>query len=248
MIDPVLTEKYRSASRRLVLLDYDGTLVNFATIPEHATPTQNLLDILLRLIDSPHTRVIVITGRAQQEIDKFLGHLPITIIAEHGAMIKDKGEWQCQINPNSSWKNKVLPVLNKMTLSCPHSFIEEKQYSLAWHYRNADINNGIACSRELIISLDNILRSDNLRITDGNKVVEITTLETNKGKAIQFLINPAIYDCILCIGDDRTDEDMFESLLETENAFTVKVGVGDTRAKYRLDNVEQVVLFLQQLE
>ena len=247
MIELQLIEKYKNAYKKLVLLDYDGTLVNYSPLPDKATPPDQLLGVLEKLIRFPQTRVIVITGRRIHDIDNFLGHLPIDIMAEHGALNKVNGKWEKLTQDDGSWKNKVLPLLNRITLTCPNSFVEEKHFSLTWHYRNVETNTGFIHSRELIRLLENVAQSYNLRIIDGKKVVEIVTAEIDKGKAVRQLIEPNDYDGILCIGDDETDEDMFRYLKKYENAVTIKVGKEKTFAKYRLETVEEVILLLEKL-
>ena len=93
----------------------------------------------------------------------------------------------------------------------------------------------------------NQTNTNDLRIIDGNKTVEIMTKEVNKGKAINDLIKNNNYDYVLSIGDDVTDEDMFEALKDDENSITIKVGSGNTSAKYRLDSPADVIQFLEQL-
>ena len=114
LIKEELIKKYKNATNKLVLLDYDGTLVDYSPIPERAIPSEKLLDVLIKLIEQPQTKIILISGRSNQDIEKLLGHLPIDIIAEHGATIKENGEWKKQIVDNGSWKNKVLPILKKL--------------------------------------------------------------------------------------------------------------------------------------
>lgn len=247
MIDTDLIKKYKNATNKLILLDYDGTLVTYCPIPEKAIPSEKLLNILIKLVDKPQTKVIIISGRGHHDIDKLLGHLPIDIIAEHGAMIKENGEWKNKIINYGLWKKDVLPLLNRAVLACPKSFIEEKQYSLTWHYREAKPESGYVCSRELIRLLRNILHFYNLKMLDGNKVVEIMSEKIGKGKALKNILEKNNYDYILSIGDDKTDEEMFEFFLHDTNAFTIKVGSGDTFAKYRLDNVNEVIMLLEQL-
>ena len=96
-------------------------------------------------------------------------------------MIKENGKWKNQINNDCRWKETIIPVLNQITLSCPESFIEEKPYSLTWHYRNAESQSGYAISRELITILEKTAALHNLKILDGNKVVEIMNNEVGKG-------------------------------------------------------------------
>lgn len=242
-----MIKKYINATNKLLLLDYDGTLVDYSLTPEKAIPSEKLVGILIKLIDKPQTKIIIISGRGHQDIEKLLGHLPMDIIAEHGAMIKENGEWKKQIVDNGSWKNKVLPVLNRITLSCPNSFVEEKHFSLAWHYRNAELQSGVTHSRELIRILESIILSYNLKILDGNKVVEIMNKEIGKGNAVKNIVEQTNYDYILSIGDDKTDEEMFEFLLHNSNADTIKVGNGNTFAKYKLDNFNNVISLLEQL-
>lgn len=247
MIESGLIEKYKKASKRLVLLDYDGTLVNYEILPDNATPSTQMLDVLEGLINDPETKVIILTGREHQDIDKFIGCLPMDIIAEHGAMIKENGIWKKQIIDNCLWKNAILPLMNKATMNCPESFVEEKCCSLAWHYRAVEKTTGYIYSRKLIREMENVSKLYDFKIIDGNKVLEIVTPETNKGNAIHYITDLQNYNCILCIGDDRTDEDMFEYLLNRENAITIKVGEGYTTAKHRLGSVQKVLSFLKLL-
>lgn len=246
-MDSILTEKYKSAGNKLVLLDYDGTLVDFEPMPERAKPSAQLLKILKTLTNKPQTEVVIISGRRQYDIDTFLGDLPINIIAEHGAMIKENGKWRNQVTDYGLWKQSVLPIIDRFTLTCPNSFVEEKQYSLSWHYRNTQTELGYEYSRELIRALRDSARSYNLRIIDGNKIVELVNNEIDKGKAVKKLLAQNKYDYILAIGDDQTDEDMFRELSKIDHAFTIKVGDGETFAKQKTGSVADVVLLLEQL-
>lgn len=240
-----ILEKYKRAKNRLILLDYDGTLVDFTPMPEDAAPSPELLDILRKIDSTPNTKLIVISGRNQKDIEKFVGELPIDIIAEHGGMLKNQGKWQKQNINISDWKESVLTVLNETSLFCPGSFVEEKVFSLAWHYRNAA--TGYIQSRKLIKILDSINSSYNFKILDGNKVVEIKSKEIGKGKAAKYLVEKDNYDFILCMGDDKTDEEMFEFLVTHPEAITIKVGEGNTMAKYMLEHVDDVIKLLRQL-
>jgi trehalose 6-phosphate synthase/phosphatase len=242
-----LIEKYRNADSRLVLLDYDGTLVDYTPIPVAARLTDHLFDILIKLHDTPQTEIFIITGRGHQETEKIFANLPINIIAEHGAMIRERGIWENQINNNCSWKETVIPILNQITTECPESFIEEKDFSLAWHYRNAESQSGFAHSRKLINTLEARIHSYDIKILDGNKVVEVMTKEVGKGKAVKKLCEQSNYDFILSIGDDATDEDMFEFFLHITRAYTIKVGNGKTFAKYKFASINDVVFLLKQL-
>lgn len=247
LISSQIIEKYRAANKRVVLLDYDGTLVSYTLIPGTNRLSEDISDILIKLADDPKTEIFIITGRGYLEIDKIMDHLPVTVIAEHGAMIREGGKWERQINDDASWKEKISPILNQITASCPGSFVEEKTFSLAWHYRNADRKAGYDSSRELISTLGKIINSLNLKILDGNKVVEIMTRDTGKGIAVKKLFEQNNYDFILSIGDDVTDEEMFEYFLHVAGAVTIKVGYGESFARYNIQGISDVILLLKQL-
>jgi trehalose 6-phosphate synthase/phosphatase len=242
-----LIKKYRRAKNKLILLDYDGTLVNYTPVPKEATPDERLLGIIAKLNMKQGNRVIVITGRESTSIDSFLGHLPIEIIAEHGAASKTGNAWESRIENDLNWITGVRDVFEKYVLSCPGSFIENKKYSITWHYRLCDENGGWTKSRELIKELSKTTGKDDLKIIDGNKVVEVTMAGVSKGAAAIQLINQKKYDFVLAIGDDKTDEEMFGALVGFENCYTIKVGAGETLAKHKLVNVPEVLLFLEQL-
>lgn len=242
-----IIEKYKNAKSRLVLLDYDGTLVNHTPIPYTTRLSEHLFNILIKIVGTPQTELFIITGRSYKDIDKILDHLPIDIIAEHGAMIKENGIWENKLNNNSAWKEKILPILNQVTLSCPKSFVEEKSFSLAWHYRNAELQSGFNYSRELVRILESLINSYNLKILDGNKVVEIMSGEVGKGRAVKKLFESDNYDFTLSIGDDVTDEEMFEYFLHIPNAITIKVGKGNSFARYNLAGINDVITFLKHL-
>lgn len=242
-----LINRYRKAANRLVLLDYDGTLVNYELIPENARLPDHLTDILKSLTEQPDTKIFIISGRGHEDIDKLLYRLPINIISEHGAMIKEDSKWENMMSANDSWKSSIFPILSQAASDCPKSFVEEKKFSLAWHYRNTDSLEGYAHSRKLVRILEKLILSYNLKILDGNKVVEILTKEIGKGKAAEKLIEKDNYDFILSIGDDTTDEEMFEYFLHFSDAFTVKVGNGDSFARYHLTGIEDVESLLKQL-
>jgi len=242
-----LIEKFSKANSKLILIDYDGTLVDYELIPEDAVLPDHMDDILNRLLQKPQTDVFIISGRGHKDIDRLLDHLPIDIIAEHGAMMKENGFWKNQISNGDSWRKPIRKILDQITFKCPGSYVEVKEFSLAWHYRNAEYRSGFRSSRELIRTLKTAIVSDNLKILDGNKIVEVMASAAGKGNAARKLCDQNSFEFILAIGDDTTDEEMFEYLLENANAFTVKVGDGATYAKNKLKGINDVLDLLKQL-
>jgi trehalose 6-phosphate synthase/phosphatase len=238
--------KYASAKSRLLLLDYDGTLVPFSRHPLSAVPGEKINSLLSQLANDISTNVTIISGRDSDSLERWFGGLPITLISEHGASIKNRnGTWQHDPSIDQSWKVFIRPVLEVFTQRSPGSFIEDKMHTLVWHYRNVEAELGFIRSRELLDNLHHLTRNANLHILDGNKVIEARVSNVNKGAVTKRVLEEGDYDFVLAIGDDKTDEDMFRVL--GEKGFTIKIGAGHTVAQYFLPNQEDVIFLLNQL-
>ncbi|HWB63927.1 MAG TPA: trehalose-phosphatase, partial [Chitinophagales bacterium] len=222
----------------------DGTLEGFKTDPKLAIPGADTMELLNELAADVKNSLVIISGRDKTTLGEWFGKMPITLIAEHGAFMKraNSNEWQMRIMGSSEWKKELLPVLHDFTRRCPLSFIEEKEHSIAWHYRKCDDELGFIRSRQLIDTIANI--NPQILAIDGRKVIEFKVEDFNKGEAALKMRSEAKYDFVLAIGDDRTDEKMFEALRDD---CTIKVGPEFTNAKYRLANHLNVKAFLKQL-
>ncbi|GAB4023260.1 bifunctional alpha,alpha-trehalose-phosphate synthase (UDP-forming)/trehalose-phosphatase [Spirosoma koreense] len=237
-----MLEQYAKASSRLFLLDYDGTLVDFTADPEEASPPAEVLDQLSQLAANPKNKIVVISGRPEPTLEKWLGQLPIDLVAEHGASGRRDGVWTRHGADNQPWKAMLRPILSDFVSRCTGSFIEEKEASLAWHYRGVGERMGFERSRELIDLLDHLLPRE-LRVLDGQKVVEVKSQETSKGKVASQWATDQPDAFVVAIGDDQTDEDMFVALAD-RTPYTIKVGSLATQAHYRVENVRQVLALL----
>ena len=168
------------------------------------------------------------------------------MIVEHGVWISRGGEdFYMLENVKKDWMEKIHPVLESFVDRTPGSFIEEKNYSLAWHYRNTDPDFGQKRASELNTVLTSLIANDDLSVLNGNKVMEIKSSNVNKGRAAMRVNTEATYDYdfIFAIGDDWTDEFMFQEL--PESAVTVKVGHQKTSAKYYVDGIKNVRTILK---
>lgn len=238
--------RYREAERRALLLDYDGTLVPYSKHPSLAVPDKNLIELLRVLALDHRNEVTIISGRSSASLNDWFSELPITLISEHGAAIRFKdGEWNYNIESEQSWKKLVRPTLDLFCQRSPGSFVEEKNHTLVWHYRNVETDLGFIRSRELLDSLHHLLRNSNLNIIDGNKVLEIRNAGIDKGKITKTFLEQNQFQFVMAIGDDKTDEDMFNAL--SEEHFSIKIGVGHTNAQFNLTDQKEAIVLLAQL-
>jgi trehalose 6-phosphate synthase/phosphatase len=239
--------KYRQASRRVIFIDYDGTLVPFSRIPELGIPDAHTMLQLKLLAEDPKNSVVIISGRVKDFLEEWLGELNVFLIAEHGAFQKPPGEtWECTIDSDQTWKEGISAVMQRYLDRCNGSFIEDKVSSLAWHYRNSPVEIGPLRAKELTEELRTLLSHENkLHVLEGYKVVEVKRTGYDKGSAASKFISSTESDFIVAMGDDRTDEDIFRSL--PSSAITIKIGLTASLAKYNLINQRDVARFLSRL-
>ncbi|HUA64658.1 MAG TPA: bifunctional alpha,alpha-trehalose-phosphate synthase (UDP-forming)/trehalose-phosphatase [Alphaproteobacteria bacterium] len=228
-----LIHQYRSAGQRALLLDYDGTLVPFASDPKYAQPDADLMELLSALANNPGNRLVIISGRPRRDLEQWFGELPVALIAEHGVWIRRRHkEWRMFKTLSAEWKERVRPILQLFVDRLPGAMLEEKEYSLAWHFRRADPDQASQRAKELLDDLSGYTRNIDIQVLEGNKVIEVRNSGVNKGTAAMEWLNGRELDFVLSIGDDWTDEDMFRAL--PESAYSVRVGMAATAARYYL--------------
>jgi trehalose 6-phosphate synthase/phosphatase len=239
-----ILKNYNKAKKRVFFIDYDGTLTGFKIDPQKASPDESLFKLLDQLNEKEGNDIYLISGRDKETFGRWFLPKKYNMIAEHGVWISENGEeFRMLENVNKDWMEKIYPVLESFVDRTPGSFIEEKNYSLAWHYRNTDPDFGANRAAELNTVLTSLIGNDDISVLNGNKVMEIKSSNVNKGRAAMRVLPQKDYDFIFAIGDDWTDEFMFQEL--PEEAVTVKVGMQNTKAKYYIESVSGVRGFLE---
>ncbi|MDT0540101.1 bifunctional alpha,alpha-trehalose-phosphate synthase (UDP-forming)/trehalose-phosphatase [Croceitalea sp. P059] len=234
-----VSSKYSSAKKRLLFLDYDGTLASFHKDPQKASPDEELYQLLDQLHHQESTTLFLISGRDKETFTRWFLPKKYNMIVEHGVWISRDGEqFKLLEKVNGEWMGKIQPVLESFVDRTPGSFIEEKNYSLAWHYRNTDPDFGNKRATELNTVLTSLIGNDDISVLNGNKVMEVKSSNVNKGRASVRILSEDDYDFVFAIGDDWTDEFMFQEL--PESTITVKVGLQKTQAKYHIDGTKKV--------
>jgi trehalose 6-phosphate synthase/phosphatase len=237
---------YQAAHRRLLFLDYDGTLTPLVRSPALATPDGKSIKLLNTLCADSRNSVVITSGRDRRTLEEWFGDISLGLIAEHGAWLKLAGEsWQRAKMAVNEWKQELLPTLETYADRLPGSFVEEKEESVAWHYRVADPEQGEVRAAELVDHLLNLTGKADLQVVQGNKVVEIRRAGVSKGNAAAFWMGNRSYDFILAIGDDATDEDLFRSM--PASAVSIRVGISGTHAQYNIRSCAEVIDLLSLL-
>ncbi len=246
---------YREARDKTILLflDYDGTLAPIAQTPRDALlPTENKR-LLRGLAGNPRCQLVIISGRAMEDLKRMVGVPGITYIANHG--------WDME-GPLMYFKSLVptdtVPVMkhikNELTLTLSvikGVLIEDKEVSLSVHYRRVALRQVPLVRKIIDQTCDIFLQLNKIRVLAGKKVLEILPpIKWNKGEAALWLLNKQEmmkgYDNVLAvyIGDDTTDEDAFKAL--KNKGITVFVGASKlSAAEYRLAGLREVTKLLK---
>ena len=241
-----LTKEYKNSQRQLLFLDYDGTLVPFASKPQFAKPNDHILNLLKNLSENPKTELVLISGRDKYTIQEWFGMLNINFVAEHGIWIHDRGgDWSLIKPLTNDWIPEIRAKIEVYVDRLPGSFIEQKEYSLVWHYRNTDPEMAPILAKELTDNLISFTANIDLQVSQGSKVVEIRNAGVNKGTAALHWLSKDNYDFIMAIGDDWTDEDLFKTLFD--HAYTIKVGVPQSYARFNVRSYKDVLKLLEEM-
>jgi trehalose 6-phosphate synthase/phosphatase len=240
-----LTQRYRKARRRLLLLDYDGSLVPLSPRPDRAHPDKELLEILSALAAQEGTEVVISSGRGRSRLSGWFGELPVNLIARHGVWLKMRGrDWQLIEPLSGEWKETLRPLLELHRDRTPGSSIEEGEYSMAWYYRKTEPELAAVRVSELKDTLYSLTRDLGLEVIEGNKFLEIKHLNVHKGRAVARWLEQGSWDFILAAGDDHTDEAMF-AMLPPEGV-SVKVGQDISGASYFVESPEALRSLLKE--
>lgn len=208
-------EAFMRSQLRVILLDYDGTLVPYSSLSQ--TPSPIILGILERLTADERNQVFIVSVRLRSELDQWFGKLPrLGLAAEGGYFVKrpNDPEWLCP-SPvgDMNWMELAQPILETYTESTDGSNLEVKESSLVWHHRDADPDFGAWQAKELLDHLEDVLASEPVQVSRGPMCVEIKPQGVSKGRVAEAILRSwPKADFVLCVGDDRSDEQMFNVL------------------------------------
>jgi trehalose 6-phosphate synthase/phosphatase len=238
---------FQQAKHRALFLDYDGCLVELIDSPDpaEATPPDDIMEMLGQFANLPNTSLFIISGRTKVALQSWFADLPVTLIAEHGSWIRQGQEWVQKQHLFGHYREQLRTILQQFMERTPGSYLEEKEFSLVWHYRNVSPELAYARNASLRHELNTILPTDSeVGVFSGNKIIEIKPRSIRKGSIVTELLRSNPSDFVLCAGDDYTDEDMFQAL---PNAYTLKVGYDETSAHYQVGSVKKLRILLEML-
>ncbi|KAG5532042.1 hypothetical protein RHGRI_026606 [Rhododendron griersonianum] len=258
-----IVSAYKRTKIRAILLDYDGTLMPQASIDK--SPSSKTIKILNSLCRDKNNMVFIVSARSRDKLAEWFAPCDnLGIAAEHGYFIRLKRdeEWEtCVPVVECSWKQIAEPVMALYTETTDGSTIEDRETSLVWCYEDADPDFGSCQAKELLDHLESVLANEPVTVKSGQNIVEVKPQGVSKGLVAKRLLSTMqdrgmLADFVLCIGDDRSDEDMFEvitssidgpSIARNAEVFACTVCRKPSKAKYYLDDSVEIVRLMQGL-
>lgn len=240
----------------LFFCDFDGTLAPISSHPSDVHLNQKTQSLIQEIARNNHCEFVVVSGRDKDYLEEqFVSRdLSVGMAACHGAYEYNarQKQWQNLVPHDSNkWKDSVLEVLKMYTSRTPGSFFEDKGHAVTWHFRNSPVEFADFLANKLYLELEEILKSQPVHVMKGKKVIEIRSVHASKGIFVQRWINNSETkpDVVIALGDDTTDEDMFQALNELSGIkqYCIRVGKEKTNAQYVIKDQSGVNLFLTQL-
>ena len=233
---PMRIKRRLSNRKRLFFLDYDGTLAPIVNNPEDAVmaaQTRRAVETLAKKY-----QVVIISGRDSKFLRRQFVDMKVSMAFEHGAKFLEMGKKKVQSLVRTDinlWYQAAFRMMTDYSFRVPGSRVEQKEYAVAWHYRNSPSDFAEYQARKLKAELEGSLSNFPVSIMEGKKVIEARAMESNKGSFLRWYLNTfEIHHetLVTAIGDDITDEQMFEAL--DSSGISIKVGEESTQADFRI--------------
>jgi trehalose 6-phosphate phosphatase len=227
--------------RLLVACDYDGTIAPIVSNPDDARPLDESVAALGSLAALPSTTAALISGRALRDLAT-LSRMPavVQLVGSHGSEF-DTGFVQAIDEEATVLLGRIRDAVSAIAAEYTGVAVETKPASVALHVRNAEP----ADARAALAKAHDVSQRWPAQVTEGKAVIEFAVIETDKGRALDILRDQAAASATVFIGDDVTDEKAFRRLKPTDVG--IKVGDGETLARFRVASPDVVALALEAL-
>lgn len=221
-----------------LFLDVDGTLLDHAEHPQAVRVDAGLVRLIGALLDATGGALALISGRSVEDVDRLFAPLAVPLAGQHGTERRSADGNLHRHPPALEHLGRAAAELVRLTSAHSALVLENKGMTLALHYRR-DPGLGALAAREMQRIAQGL--GDEFELQAGKFVLEIKPSGKDKGTAIAEFMAEAPFAGRLpvFVGDDLTDEYGFD-FVNRSQGHTVKVGPGETRALWRLDDAAAV--------
>ena len=260
----LISLNYEKSHNRLLFFDYEGTLPSTYSnqyddefVSKGCRPTDEILGLLSELVADKRNKVFILAEKGEEQIKDWFGEVNnLGLGAEHGFKYTvnevDKNKWKKILeNYDNKWIENCVDIIFPYTERFEGSYLDKKESSVVWYYNDCNQELGKTFASILSSELESLVKEYNLKIVNGKGFIEVIALGINKGYFISYILKRQIKkgripDFILCIGDDSSDEKMFDYLNRREKEikkyskdvvlYPITVGKKPSKAKYYVDN------------
>ncbi len=223
-------------------LDIDGTLIDFESSPQRVHIDAELRSLIERLYHTAGSAVALISGRAIPDIDRLFPHAQLPVAGQHGTERRDATG---RISRHAFPVERLAAARTQLVEAAarqPGLWLEDKELSLALHYRGAPQLGEYA--RQVVAACQATTGAE-FCVLEGKRIVELKPAGRDKGMAVEEFMReePFLGRVPVFLGDDITDEYGFR-MVNRLGGHSVKVGAGETDARYHLRDVRSVRAWL----
>ena len=248
---------YENSHNRLIFFDFEGTLPS-----NNNKPTGEIINLLKEITIDKRNRIFIITEKGKDQIwDYFKEIKDLGIGIEYGFKYiinhpDKKVNWIKLIKDyNNTWIENCVSILTPYTERYEGSILYIKESSVMWNYADCDQELGKQLASIISSELFNLVNEYNLKIVNGKGFIEIIAFGIHKGYFVSHILKKQIKkgripDFIMCIGDDFSDEKMFNYLNKKESEikkyskdvciYSITVGKKPSNAKYYVNSIKNV--------
>ncbi|MCO5549425.1 hypothetical protein L7F22_002896 [Adiantum nelumboides] len=233
--------KYQEARNRLLILGFNATMTTQVDGPGRRGPEQ-IREMKLRL--HPHlqevfgvlckdlkTTIVILSGSERSVLDEAFGSFDLWLAAENGMFLRHtRGDWKTTMpeHLNMDWMDSVQPVFDYFRERTPRSYVEVRETSLLWNYKNADVEFGRVQARDMLQHLwTGPISNAAVDVVQGGRSVEVRPVGVSKGAAIDRILGEIVHrkrittpiDYVLCAGHFLSKDEDIYTFFEPELPF-----------------------------
>lgn len=240
-----MRRRLAAADRICLLTDFDGTLSPLVDTPSAAVLDPDVSIVLRSLARQERAVIAVLSGRSIDDLSTRVS-LPVILAGDHGLEIHGR-KFHFQVPGAEAVRDEIVPLSDRILCALrriPGVLVESKRFTVSVHVRHV-ARHRIPEVRQITLSCINHERWE---VREGICVLEIRPrLEWHKGHAAQWILDRCGIpkSAAICLGDDKTDSDMFREL---PDAYNIQIGFDpqDLGAQYWLPrgDVAQFLMLL----
>lgn len=241
----LIKQLYSSASRRVLFLGLEGTLMEDRPRAESLL-AEKLQELLLKVCRDPLNHVVVLSKRRIEDFPGVFKQVPVTLVAERGGVSKESmGDW-IPFFAAPLWNHNLLKAIDTLKSQYHGSRIVKGQFTISWDHRKVRPLSG-ADMRQIQVTIRLLARMYSLEVHQEPGEIEFSAPGLSKGRfAGKWVSDHGPYDFILALGNDWCDEALFEVI--GSHYITVRVGYSEeSGAKYFIEGQQGVEPFLAEL-